>query len=102
MMTASIGMAICESGADTDAGGLIRDADAAVYRAKEQGRGWIEVHDESAREQLVRRVELEQDLREALDDRRFAPLYQPVVDLAGDGSAVGWEALARWPHPGAG
>jgi diguanylate cyclase (GGDEF)-like protein len=98
MMTASIGMAVSVA-ADADAGSLIRDADAAVYCAKDRGRGWIETHDDNAHAQLMRRVEVEHDLREALDDRCFEPYFQPVVDLAQGGRAVAWEALARWPHP---
>jgi diguanylate cyclase (GGDEF)-like protein len=97
-ITASIGVAVSIDG-DTDANALIRDADAAVYRAKDQGRGWIETHDEAAHELLIRRVEVEQELREALELGSFEPFYQPVVDLERDGEAVGWEALARWPHP---
>jgi EAL domain-containing protein (putative c-di-GMP-specific phosphodiesterase class I) len=98
MMTASIGVAVASDG-EFDASALIRDADAAVYRAKDQGRGWIETHDEAAHELLVRRVEVEQELRVALDAGQFEPFYQPVVDLGDNGRAVGWEALARWPHP---
>jgi diguanylate cyclase (GGDEF)-like protein len=98
MMTASIGVAVANDG-EFDASALIRDADAAVYRAKDQGRGWIETHDEAAHELLVRRVEVEQELRTALEEGQFEPFYQPVVDLADNGRAVGWEALARWPHP---
>ena len=97
-MTASIGVAVSEDGA-IDANTLIRDADAAVYRAKDQGRGWIETHDEGAHAKLVRRVEVEQELRDALETQVFSPFFQPVVDLTKGGRAVGWEALARWTHP---
>ncbi|MFL5844948.1 MAG: putative bifunctional diguanylate cyclase/phosphodiesterase [Solirubrobacteraceae bacterium] len=97
-ITASIGVAVDIDGV-SDPSALIRDADAAVYRAKDQGRGWIETHDEAAHELLVRRVEVEQEMRESLDAHHFAPFYQPVVDLARNGVAVSWEALARWPHP---
>jgi diguanylate cyclase (GGDEF)-like protein len=97
-ITASIGVAV-STDRDTDANALIRDADAAVYRAKGQGRGWIETHDEAAHELLIRRVEVEQELREAIELGSFEPFYQPVVDLERDGEAIGWEALARWPHP---
>ncbi|MCW2991255.1 MAG: hypothetical protein JWM73_1849 [Solirubrobacterales bacterium] len=96
-ITASIGVAVSMDEVAT-ASSLIRDADAAVYRAKDQGRGWIETHDEAAHELLIRRVEVEQELREALDAGHFEPFYQPVVDLDQNGLAVGWEALARWPH----
>jgi diguanylate cyclase (GGDEF)-like protein len=96
-MTASIGVAVSRDG-DSDPDALIRDADAAVYRAKDRGRGWIETHDEEAHLQLVRRVEVEQELRDALETEVFAPFFQPVIDLAG-GRAVAWEALARWQHP---
>ena len=97
-LTASIGVAVRLPGEPAPAD-LIRDADAAVYRAKDQGRGLIETHDDRAHEELVRRVAVEQEVREALDQDRFEPFFQPVVDLAGDGRAVAWEALARWPHP---
>ena len=97
-ITASIGVAVSLDG-ESDPHTLIRDADAAVYRAKDQGRGWIETHDAAAHDVLVRRVEVEQELREALETGDFEPFFQPVVDLANDGVAIGWEALARWPHP---
>ena len=97
-ITGSIGVAVTLDGS-ADATALIRDADAALYRAKDQGRGWIETHDDSAHEELLARVAVEAELREALDAEVFAPFFQPVVDLDAQGDAVAWEALARWRHP---
>ena len=96
-LTVSIGVVISREGGDPTT--LIRDADAAVYRAKEKGRGWIEPHDDAARQLLVRRVQVEQDVRTALNLKSFEPFFQPIVDLRGDAETVGWEALARWHHP---
>ncbi|KAF1687988.1 hypothetical protein B1992_00690 [Pseudoxanthomonas broegbernensis] len=76
---------------------LLRDADAAMYRAKNQGRGRHAVFDEAMREQAVRSLDLEADLRRAINRRQFLPYYQPIVRLD-DGAVVGHEALLRWRH----
>jgi diguanylate cyclase (GGDEF)-like protein/PAS domain S-box-containing protein len=99
-VTASIGIAVARpTGREpVDAELLIRDADAAMYRAKERGRGRCEVFDEAMRARAVRRLETERELRHALDRDELELRYQPVVAL-GSGEIVGLEALVRWNHP---
>ncbi|HEY5816095.1 MAG TPA: EAL domain-containing protein [Solirubrobacterales bacterium] len=102
-VTASIGIAVARSTGrePIDAELLIRDADAAMYRAKERGRGRCEVFDAAMRARAVRRLETERELRHALDRDELELRYQPVVAL-GSGEIVGLEALVRWNHPGRG
>jgi diguanylate cyclase (GGDEF)-like protein/PAS domain S-box-containing protein len=93
----SMGIAKMESdveGADQ----LLRNADLAMYRAKAAGRGGYERYDPEMHTELVQRVQLEADLRRALDDGELFLHYQPTIDLA-SGQIVGAEALARWHHP---
>jgi diguanylate cyclase (GGDEF)-like protein/PAS domain S-box-containing protein len=99
-VTASIGIAVARSTGrePIDPEMLIRDADAAMYRAKERGRGRCEVFDAEMRARAVRRLETERDLRHALDRDELELHYQPVVAL-GSGEIVGLEALVRWDHP---
>ena len=81
-----------------DAAALLRDADAAMYRAKELGKARCEVFDASMRERAMERLDLEADLRGALERDELYVLYQPQVELDG-GRIVGAEALVRWEHP---
>ncbi len=76
---------------------LLRDADAAMYRAKAQGHDRCAIFDEDMREQAMRSLDLEADLRRAINNRDFVPFYQPIVRLS-DGEVVGHEALLRWQH----
>ena len=77
---------------------ILRDADTALYRAKGAGRGrWVEF-DSSMHDRAVELLQLETDLRRALDRREFTLHYQPVVSLA-TGQISGAEALVRWLHP---
>jgi diguanylate cyclase (GGDEF)-like protein len=76
---------------------LLRDADAAMYRAKNEGRDRYAIFDEAMREQAVRSLDLEADLRRAIINRDFLPYYQPIVRME-DGAVVGHEALLRWQH----
>src|SRR5690606_29280374 len=71
---------------------LLRDADAAMYRAKNEGRDRYAIFDEA-----MRSLDLEADLRRAIRRREFLPYYQPIVRLD-DGEVVGHEALLRWRH----
>ena len=96
-VTASFGVRSAKSGtADPDA--LLRDADAAMYRAKELGKARCEVFDESMRERAVERLDLESGLRHALERGELRVVYQPQVELR-DGRIIGAEALLRWEHP---
>ncbi|WP_205758705.1 EAL domain-containing protein [Lysobacter sp. HDW10] len=74
---------------------LLRDADAAMYRAKALGRGKFMVFDEEMRAESVRLLDLEADLRRAINNESFEVVYQPVVAFSG-GEVVGYEALVRW------
>jgi diguanylate cyclase (GGDEF)-like protein/PAS domain S-box-containing protein len=77
---------------------LLRNADLAMYRAKAAGQGGFERYDPEMHTELVQRVQLEADLRRALDEGELFLHYQPTIDLA-SGHLVGAEALARWRHP---
>jgi len=77
---------------------LIRNADAAMYRAKQHGRARLEIFDQAMRDQAIKRMDLEADLRLALDRREFRIYYHPIVALS-DMKIVGVEALLRWQHP---
>jgi diguanylate cyclase (GGDEF)-like protein/PAS domain S-box-containing protein len=77
---------------------LLRDADTAMYRAKERGRACYEVFDQGMHARAVARLQLETDLRRALERREFRVFYQPIVSLRTD-RLVGFEALVRWQHP---
>jgi diguanylate cyclase (GGDEF)-like protein/PAS domain S-box-containing protein len=90
-VSASIGVASPEGGHSLPAE-LIRDADTAMYRAKELGRGRLEIFDEAAR------VRTEHLLRGAAERGELRLFYQPVLDLK-SGVVVGAEALVRWQHP---
>ncbi len=82
-----------------DAEGLVSNADAAAYRAKEAGRGNVEIFDERLRRSAVARVRTEADLEGALDRDELELVFQPIVAL-GDGVRVGQEALLRWRRGG--
>jgi diguanylate cyclase (GGDEF)-like protein len=80
---------------------LLRDADAAMYRAKAAGRGRWATFDEAMREEAMRILDLEADLRRAINGDGFVAFYQPIVRLS-DRSVVGHEALLRWSHSSSG
>jgi EAL domain-containing protein (putative c-di-GMP-specific phosphodiesterase class I) len=77
---------------------LLRNADLAMYRAKAAGQGGYERYDPGMHTQLVDRMQLEADLRRALDKGELFLHYQPTIELA-SGQIVGAEALCRWKHP---
>lgn len=81
----------------SDPDDLLRDADTAMYRAKESDE-IVVVFDTDMREKLAKRLKLESELRTALDEEQFVLHFQSIVSLA-DGKVEGYEALARWQHP---
>ena len=95
-VSASIGISIAEANETPE--GLIRDADAALYRAKDRGRGGYEIFDEVMRSRVIEHMQTENDLRRALQRDELELHYQPIVDLR-DSSVVVLEALLRWRHP---
>jgi diguanylate cyclase (GGDEF)-like protein len=99
-LSVSIGIVTVEGFAawDTDPTTMLRDADAAMYRAKQAGGARWAHFDESQLEDRGQRVELEPDLRRALAREELVLHYQPIVRLA-DRAVVGAEALLRWRHP---
>jgi len=99
-VTSSIGIAIAHDGNERPQS-LIRDADAAMYRAKERGRGRYELFDQVMRARAIERLKLENELRRALGRDELTVYYQPVVSLK-TGAIVSLEALVRWNHPGRG
>src|SRR6267142_2206681 len=96
-VTASVGVTLYP--ADTDnAEALVVNADAAMYRAKEQGRDNYQYFTRDMNERAVQRVQMEVALRRALEREEFRLLYQPKADLV-TGKICGFEALLRWEHP---
>ncbi|MDQ1372674.1 MAG: hypothetical protein QOJ09_12, partial [Actinomycetota bacterium] len=99
-VTASVGIAVA-SGPGHAPASLVRDADAAMYRAKERGRNRWELFDEGLRTRAVERLSLETDLRRALEHEELRVHFQPIVAVATN-QVVGVEALVRWDRAGAG
>jgi diguanylate cyclase (GGDEF)-like protein len=77
---------------------LLRDADTAMYRAKAQGRARYYVFDPVMYQEAIQILELENDLRRAIERQEFLVYYQPIVSLS-TGRISGFEALVRWQHP---
>ena len=94
--TASIGIAMWQPRYDNGEE-MLRDADAAMYRAKGEGRDRCTLFDEEMREEATRTLDLEADLRRAINSNAFEPHYQPIVRMS-DAAVVGHEALLRWRH----
>ena len=98
--TASIGI-VLGSREYQQSSELLRDADTAMYRAKEGGKARHEIFNEQMYIEAIKRLELENDLRQALKTKEFALFYQPIIRLI-DGKIAGFEALVRWQHPSKG
>lgn len=96
-VSASIGVSIASQPLLHDADPL-READLAMYRAKERGKGRWEVFESEMNAEAVRRLEMETELRQAIDGDELVLLYQPLIDLV-SGRMSGVEALVRWQHP---
>ena len=96
-VTASIGIVLSTSGY-TNPEDLLRDADIAMYRAKANGRDAFEIFDPDMREKIMSRLNLETELRKAIDREEFTVFYQPILSLK-DENFLGFEALVRWKHP---
>ncbi len=94
VVTASIGIAIVD-GREPES--LLRDADAAMYLAKDRGRARAELFDDDLREQVVARLDVERELRRAVEEQQLVLHYQPVIELE-TRRLAGFEALVRWPH----
>jgi diguanylate cyclase (GGDEF)-like protein len=95
---ASIGIAMIDRQSGGDAADIMRYADMALYRAKNEGRNRACVYDTVMDADLSKRKLIEQELREAIEGDNLTVLYQPVLNASGE-TVVGVEALARWPHP---
>jgi len=96
IITASIGFAVNSAG--SRAADLLRDADAAMYRAKAGGRDRIAAFAPETRGVLVDGLRTSTELRRGLERGEIVPYFQPIVDLAG-GRVIGFEVLVRWLHP---
>ncbi|HSM83793.1 MAG TPA: EAL domain-containing protein [Nodosilinea sp.] len=96
-ISASVGIASNLTGA-VEAVDFLRDADTAMYKAKESGRGQSALFDPDMHEQVATRLMLENDLQRAVERQELILHYQPIVALA-DHRLIGFEALVRWQHP---
>lgn len=95
-MSASMGIVFSATGYDRPED-VLRDADTAMYRAKENGRARFEIFDSAMRDQIMQRLELESTLRQAIETEALDVFYQPVVNVK-TGRIAWFEALVRWKH----
>jgi diguanylate cyclase (GGDEF)-like protein/PAS domain S-box-containing protein len=95
--SASIGVVLSWDGLK-NAEDIIRNADIAMYVAKSKGTAMVEVFEPSMRERFLERLNMEADLRKAIENKEFVVNYQPIVILESK-ELVGFEALIRWQHP---
>ena len=95
-MSASMGIVFSATGYDRPED-VLRDADTAMYRAKENGRSRFEIFDNAMRDQIMHRLELESTLRQAIEKEALDVYYQPIVNVK-TGRIVWFEALVRWKH----
>jgi diguanylate cyclase (GGDEF)-like protein/PAS domain S-box-containing protein len=96
-VTVSAGVVVVKGGTATPSA-ILRDADAAMYRAKATGKGRVEVFDEGMRTRLLERIAIESELQHGLENGELRLYYQPVMAIP-DGGIVAAEALIRWQHP---
>ena len=96
-VSVSLGIVLSETGYEKPED-MLRDADIAMYRAKGQGRGRYEMFDRAMLARAMTRLELETELRKALERQEFIIHYQTIVELEND-RVTGFEALVRWQHP---
>jgi PAS domain S-box-containing protein len=97
VLTVSIGIAFSGK-TEAEAQDVLRDAEIAMYRAKSTGKARCEVFDHAMHAGAIKRLQLETDLRKALELNQFQVYYQPIISL-GSGQIVGFEALSRWQRP---
>jgi diguanylate cyclase (GGDEF)-like protein/PAS domain S-box-containing protein len=97
-ITASAGVALVPAGGRIEARGLLEQADSAMYTAKRTGPGRSAFFNASMREAALQRLDVESEIRVALEQGQFSLVYQPIV-RADDRTLVGHEALLRWHHP---
>ncbi|MEO0474792.1 MAG: EAL domain-containing protein, partial [Planctomycetota bacterium] len=95
--TASIGIAV-NHGEYEQAEDILRDADSALYIAKQNGKARYVLFDQDMQDKLIQRIRLEQDLQHALSRDQLSLVYEPIMDLH-TGKPAGFEALLRWNHP---
>ena len=96
-VTTSTGIAVADA-VEQDPARLLRNADIAMYRAKTNGKARFAMFDDSMTGDALERLELEAELRDAIDHGQLRVYYQPIVDL-GSGRVAEVEALVRWEHP---
>ncbi|MBW4483859.1 MAG: EAL domain-containing protein [Tildeniella torsiva UHER 1998/13D] len=97
VITTSIGI-VPSSPAYREGAELLRDADTAMYQAKNQGKARYEIFNPGMHQAALKQLQLESSLRQALKQQLFVLYYQPIVDLKTQ-TITGLEALVRWPHP---
>jgi diguanylate cyclase (GGDEF)-like protein/PAS domain S-box-containing protein len=98
VIRASLGISVAEGGQAADADELIRNADAAMYIAKRDGKSGYRLFEPAMHERVMARLQLRAELQRAIERQEFELHYQPLVRLS-DGMITGLEALLRWHHP---
>ena len=97
-VTVSTSIGIVRDAGDETADDILRNADVAMYNAKQRGKGRHSLFEPGMHDKAVERLRLQTDLRSAIDAGELTLAFQPIVTIA-DGKPVGFEALARWTHP---